>query len=116
MYRPAEARDMKVPMMLMIVEGYEKIKGVSQPTGYVDKCIISCSFKTYGGTEKDINGRYVIEDTANIVTWYRPDIASDCKLRRMMDGAIFEIINEPENIDMKNQFLKFKVKRLKGKA
>lgn len=116
MYRPQEARDMRVPFILLTVEGYEKIKGVSQPTAYVEKDTIYCSFKTYGGTEKEINGRYVILDTANIVTWYRDDIQSDCRIKRLSDGAIFEIINEPENIEMKNQFLKFKVQRIKGKA
>lgn len=116
MYRPTEARDMKVPFMLLVVSEYIKTKGVSQPKDYVEKDIIYCSFKTYGGTEKEINGRYAILDTANIVTWYRPDIQSDCKLKRLSDGAVFEILNEPENIEMKNQFLKFKVQRVKGKA
>lgn len=74
------------------------------------------SFKTYGGTERDVNGVYSIIDTANIETWYRPDIKSDCRIARAIDGAIFEIINEPENINMRNQFLKFKVKRVKGNA
>lgn len=74
------------------------------------------SFKTYGGTERDVNGIYSIEDTANIETWFRPDIKSDCRVARANDGAIYDIINEPENINMRNQFLKFKVKRVKGGA
>lgn len=74
------------------------------------------TFKTYGGTERDVNGVYSIIDTATIETWYRPDIKSDCRLARADDGAIFEIINEPENINMRNQFLKFKVRRVKGGA
>lgn len=115
MYRPAEVKDMKVPFMLLVVDGYEKVKGVSQPI-YKERDIIKCSFKSYGGTEKEVNGRYVILDTANVVTWYRPDIQSDCLLKRMSDGALFEIRNEPENIEMKNQFLKFQVQRIKGKA
>lgn len=115
MYRPIEARDMKVPFKLLTVSEYEKVKGVMQPKSYVEKDLIYCSFKTYGGTEKDVNGRYVIYDTANIITWFRPDIKSDCRLKRMSDGALFEILNEPENIEMKNQYLKFKVQRIKGK-
>ena len=74
------------------------------------------SFKSYGGTEKDVNGVYSIEDTANIETWYRPDIKSDCRIGVMNTGAIYEILGEPENINMRNQFLKFKVKRVKGKV
>lgn len=74
------------------------------------------NFKTYGGTERDVNGVYSIENTANVETWFRPDIQSNCRVARAIDGAIFEIINEPENIEMRNQFLKFKVRRVKGGA
>ena len=74
------------------------------------------SFKSYGGTERIVNGIYSIEDTANIETWYRPDISSNCRIARANDGAIFDVINEPENINMRNPFLKFKVKRVKGGA
>ena len=116
MYRPDDSNDMKVPFVLLTVIEYEKIKGVSQPKSYEEKGIIYCSFKTYGGTEKVINGRYSIIDTANVCTWFRTDIQSDSRLKRLSDNALFEIMNEPENIEMKNQFLKFKVQRIKGKA
>lgn len=72
------------------------------------------TFKTYGGTERDVNGVYSIEDTANVETWFRPDILSNCRIARAVDGAIFDIINEPENIELRNQFMKFKVRRVKG--
>ena len=74
------------------------------------------SFKTYGGTERDVNGVYSIIDTANIETYFRPDITSECRIARADDGVIFEIINEPEDINQRHQFLKFKVKRVKGGA
>lgn len=74
------------------------------------------TFETYGGTERDTNGIYSIEDTANIKTWYRPDIKSECRIARANDGAIFEIINEPEDVNQRHQFLLFKVKRIKGNA
>lgn len=74
------------------------------------------SFKTYGGTEKNVNGVYSIEDTANIETMYRPDIKANCRIARVNDDAIFDIINEPEDINQRHQFLKFKVKRIKGGA
>ena len=73
------------------------------------------SFKTYGGTERDVNGVYSIEDTANIETWYRPDIKSDCRVA-LETGEIYEIMNEPEDLNKRHQFLKFKVKRVKGGA
>ena len=106
-----------VPMMLLIPT-YETIKGVRKkkyPENISDCDVVYCSFKTYGGTERIVNDLYSIEDTANIETWYRPDIKSDCRLATT-NGAIYEIINEPENINCRNQFLKFKVKRMKGGA
>lgn len=74
------------------------------------------NFKTYGGTERDVDGLYVIEDTASIETWYRPDIVSDCRIGVIATGAVYEIWGEPENINMRNQYLKFKVRRYKGGA
>jgi len=74
------------------------------------------TFKSYQGTEREVNGLYSILDTAHVETWFRPDITSDCRIARANDGAIFEIMNEPENINMRNQYLKFKIQRVKGKA
>ena len=77
--------------------------------------LIFCSFKSYGGTEKFSNDLYSIEDTANIETWFRPDITSGCVLE-LSENVRYEIISEPENINMRNQFLKFKVRRIEGGA
>ena len=90
---------------------YDKVKGVTvKEYNYVDK--INCSFKTYGGTETISNDTLVIEDTANIETWYRPDITSGSQLK--LGAKVYEVIGEPENIDQRNQFLKFKVRGVKG--
>lgn len=112
MYRPAEVENMRTPFQIL-VPTKTVILGVTKKE-YTPGDTIFCSFKTFGGTEKNVNGLYSIEDTANIVTWFRPDIKSDCKLKRLTDGAEFEIMNDPENIDMLNQFLKFKIMRIKG--
>ena len=72
------------------------------------------TFKSYGGTEKTVDGILSIEDTAEIETWYNPDITSDCLVVLAGTEKKYEIINEPENISLRNQFLKFKVRRYKG--
>lgn len=116
-YMPEEIKRLNTPMKLLVVERYEKERGVSKPIyKEANDPIIWCNFKSYGGTEKVVDGRYVIEDTAQITTWFRPDITSDCQLIRLRDNAVYEIINEPENIEESNRYLKFKIKRLKGKA
>lgn len=116
-YFPEEIKRLNTPMKLMVVDRYEKTGGVKKPIYKEAKdSIIYCNFKSYGGTEKISDGKYVIEDTANITTYYRPDIQSNCLLIRLRDNAQFEILNEPENVEERNQYLKFKVKRFKGQA
>lgn len=75
--------------------------------------IFFCSFKSFGGTEKLMDGVYTIEDTANITCYYNPSIKSNCRIARLEDGAIFDVINEPEDVDFRHQYMKFKVKRTK---
>jgi hypothetical protein len=115
MYRPIEAAQMTTATRLQTPTS-DKTLGVSKKT-YADASgVVIVNWKSYGGTETTNNGMLSVEDTAQIVCWYRPDIRSDCRLVRLADGAIYEIIGEPENIEMRNQFLKFKVRRVKGGA
>ena len=117
-----------IPLVLLIPKDTKQIKGVNKkeyPT--VDESLsvkdknnnsvnlFFGSFKTYGGTEKTVNGVYSIEDTANIETWYRPDIKANCRVA-LESGEIYDIMGEPEDINRRHQFLKFKVKRIKGGA
>lgn len=119
-----------IPLILLIPKEVNKVNGVNKkeyPTieealSVKDKNgksinLFFGSFKTYQGTfikESNINGLFSIEDTANIETWYRPDITSKCRIARASDNAIFDIINEPEDINQRHQFLKFKIRRVKG--
>ena len=115
MYRPSEAAQMTTATRLQTPTS-DKVLGVSVNT-YADASgVIMVNWKSFGGTETTSNGVLSVEDTAQIVCWYRPDIRSDCRLVRLSDGAVYEIIGEPENIEMRNQFLKFKVRRVKGGA
>ena len=74
------------------------------------------SFKSYGGTERDVNGLYMIEDTATVQCWYDPQITSGCRVYVLDTGKTYEIINEPEDIDLRHQFMTFKVRRYKGEV
>lgn len=91
---------------------YEVIKGVNKKVYPENGELIFCSFKTYGGTETTVNDQLTVVDTANIETWYRPDITSASQIR--LNGKRYEVIGEPENIEQRNQFLKFKVRGIKG--
>lgn len=114
-YRPN--LDNTIPLLLLIPT-YATISGVPTKTypAASQGILFYGNFKTYGGTERDINGLYSIEDTAIVETWYRPDIKSDCRICVPATNAVYEIWHEPENVNMRNQFFRFKVKRVKGGA
>lgn len=114
MYRPNEANQMTTPMMLYKTEETYELGVLVKK--HVQLGSILCNFKTYGGTEKEVNGIIGVEDTATIVTWYHPAITSDCILERMSDGARFEILGEPEDIEQRRMIMRFKVRRIKGGA
>lgn len=105
------------PVELMIPT-YSNSKGVKVKTFPVSgKGIrLNVSWKTYGGTETATNGAMTVIDTAVVETWYRPDIKADCRIRLWSTGQLYEIIGVPENIEMRNQFCKFKVKAVEGGA
>lgn len=103
--------------MLLLTPIYETVNGVKTKK-YDENAGITFngSFQTYGGTETTVNGVYSVEDTANITTWYMPEIKSNCRIKVLATDAKYDIVGEPENINLRNQFLNFKVKRVKGYA
>lgn len=104
--------------LVLLTPTYTTVNGVRKKSfpAVEDGAPFFASFKTYGGTERDVNGVYSVEDTANIETWFRPDITSGCRVAIAGTSAVYDIVGEPENLDMRNQFLKFKITRVKGGA
>lgn len=101
-----------VPARILKAE-YTKVNGVKTKR-FTDGDQIFVSARSYGGTERTINDQVIIEDTIQIETWYRPDITSMDGLRLLDDGSEWEIVNHPEDIDRRHQWLKFKIKRIVG--
>ena len=104
-----------VPMLLFIPT-LTKVKGVNKKVYPETGELFYGSFKTFGGTETVKDGVIAVVDTASIETWYRPDIKADCLIRLAETGETYEILGKPENINMRNQFLKFKVQSVSGGA
>lgn len=111
-YRPS--MPFNVPAQILKGE-YRNVNGVKSKR-FTDGDVIFVSAKSYGGTERIINDKVVVEDTIDIVTWYRPDITSIDGLRLLDDGSEWEILNNPEDLDRRHEFLKFKVQRRVGGA
>lgn len=107
--------------MVLLIPEYKKIHG-TQTKVYPeiseageDKLFFG-NFKTYGGSDRTVNGIFVIEDTAIIETWYRPDITPECAIALPDTGEIFEITGVPEDIERRHQYLRIRVQAYKGGA
>ena len=115
MKRLAKGAQKTTPFM-RLVPTENRVNGVRVKTFDPDGIVRFCNFSTYGGTEQTVNGVLSVEDTAQIVTWFEPDITSADRIRILETGADYEIIGEPENIELRRQEMQFKVRRVKGGA
>lgn len=109
-----------VPMMIL-TPTVETVNGVRKKVypdwhDLTDDNIFFGSFRTFGGTETVSNGVYTLENTAVVETWFRPDLQANCRVVLLQSGLIFDVMGMPENINMRSQYLKFKVKAVGGKA
>lgn len=74
------------------------------------------NFSSYGGTESQVNGLTVIEDTATLTTWYSEDFEASDRIRITASGKVYEIIGEAEDVELAHQELIIKLRRIKGGA
>lgn len=104
--------------MRVMIPTITTVKGTPKKTfPDIEDCpLFFGSFRTFGGTETQSNDMYTVFDTARIDTWYRPDITSDCRIYICDTGAIYDIVGTPEDIEMRHQYLEFKVERVGGTA
>ena len=98
----------------ILIPTYSDDLGVDSKVYPTSGNVIFCSFRTFGGTEITVDGLYSIENTAVVETWYNPEIQSNVRLKIMQTGDLYEVFGEPENIEMRNQFMKIRVRAVKG--
>lgn len=114
MFRPQQISELRTAVQLL-VPTYEKYNGVSKKTFPETGKTIFVNFKSRGGTDVESNGVLSVLDTAEVVTWFDPDIRSDCAIK-LESGAIYQITGEPEDVELQHQFMMLKVERYKGKV
>lgn len=98
----------------LLIPETTKVGGVEKRVYPTSGELIFACVKSYGGTERISNDLLVVEDTVKVTTWFRPDIRANCRLKILNTGAVYEIINEPENWEMRCQFAVCKCRRVKG--
>ncbi len=77
-----------------------------------DPSLDYCNWKSRGGSENTHSGTLVVEDTAEVTMWYRPDISQQDRLLLYENEELaYDIISPPENVEQRNMFLILKVKR-----
>lgn len=114
-YRPAKA--LNTPMFLYTVTGYTETMGVQKPVHAKTGILFYGSFATYGGTERAVNDIVVVEDTATVETWYRPEFTAAARVALAGNpGKVYEITGEPENIEQRNLYTKMKLTAVRGGA
>ena len=104
--------------MKLLIPTSSVVKGVTKkvyPNPEEIDDVFFGSFKTYGGAENFSNDVYTVFNTAKIDTWFNPNIKADCQIYICETGESYQVINEPENIDMRHQFMQFKVEKIGGK-
>lgn len=104
--------------MKLLIPSYETVKGVNKKvfSDIENAPVFYGSFRTFLGIESVINNVYTVVDTGIIDTWYRPDIKSNCGIYIVETGELYEVIGSPENIQMRNQYMKIRVKKIGGGA
>ena len=103
---------MKLLTPVLINDHGARKKKYSDPK---DSEVFFGAFRTFGGSERDENGVITLNDTAVIDTWFDPAIRADCAVYVCETKLTYEIISEPEDIEMRHQYLQFKVLKVGGK-
>lgn len=91
-----------------------KINGVNAETFEHSGAPFFCSAVSWGGTEKTVNGVYAVIDTMTFECWYNPNIEEGDRVQLLDDNSIYTVLASPENINRRNQYLKFKGERISG--
>lgn len=114
-YRPTAPFNVAMKLLIPTSTNTQGVKSKSF-TEISKATVFFGSFRTFGGTETTVDDAYTLLDTATIDCWYSPDIKADCRIYVIETAATYEIIGQPEDINMWHQYMRFKVRKVGGKA
>ena len=112
MYKPANIREFVTPA----VHKKATSKTVNNRTSkkIIEVGIIRGKFKQKGTAETNANGLTVINEKTTFTTWYKADFAAADILT--IGGVDFQVIGEPENVEMRNRYAVLTLERISGGA
>lgn len=111
MFRPSQINELRTPAELL-TPTLKKYNGVTTKVYPETGALIYINFKSKGGTDNVVNGVYSVINTAEIVTWFRPDIKSNCRIK--IGSDIYEVKGEPEDVELQHQIMILKVEKVSG--
>ena len=101
MFRPQKTAQMTTPIRIQTVSYVDHL-GQKRKNFQNVNYVSYANWSSYGGT-------------ATLTTWYDENIVNEGQIIRLTDNAAFEIMNV-ENIEMRNQFMIIRVRRVDGGA
>lgn len=112
MYKPANIREFITPAV------HKKAVEVTV-NGRLTKSLeivgtLRGKFKQKGCAEIGANGLTVVNENTSFITWYKSDIAAADVLT--INGVDYEIIGNPENVEMRGRYAVLNLERISGGA
>lgn len=112
MYKPANIREFITPAVhkkatSQLVDG-RTVKG------FTEVGTVRGKFKQKGTAETNANGLTVINEKTTFITWFKADFAAADIIT--IGGVDFEIVGNPENVEMRNRYAVLTLERVSGGA
>lgn len=92
------------------------VKGVPTKTYTESATVYFGLIRSFLGTESTKDGLYSVIDTANLETWFTPDLKANCRIHLLESGELYEVVGTPEDIQRRHQYLKVRLQAVKGGA
>lgn len=90
------------------------VNGVNKQTYVEGDTVYFCSAKAWVGSAKTIDNVSGEEDTLTVDSWFIPELKKNDRIKLLDDNSVWELPVSPENINRRNQYMRFKVVRYNG--
>ena len=110
---PKMVNRMHTPCHILKCEYVNNLGKISKTYTEIEK-VVFIAFSDFQGTESQKDNVFSILETATICSPFIPDLKNGDCIKLLESGKVYEIKNSPENWNMQNAFLMFKVERLQG--
>lgn len=112
MYKPANIREFITPAVHKKATT-STVDSRSVKT-YTEVGTVRGKFKQKGTAETTANGLTLINEKTTFITWYKADFTAADILT--IGGIDFEIVGNPENVEMRNRYAVLTLERIDGGA